>query len=184
MSIESRWTIGAMASKKASAPSPVSAPIASASARRGQRAGGDDDAVPVRRRQAGDLAALERDRADAPRTAASTAAREAVAVDRERAAGRHLVGVGAAHDRASPARASRDAARRRRWSRRRRSGTSSSRRARRAGSVRCAAVARSGRISCRTTGTPASAACQAASEPARPPPMTWMGRMGALLTKL
>ena len=31
------------------------------------------------------------------------------------------------------------------------------------------------RISCRMTGTPAWAICQAASEPARPPPMTWMG---------
>ena len=42
-------------------------------------------------------------------------------------------------------------------------------------SVLCAAVARSGRISCSTTGTPACASCQAASEPARPPPMMWMG---------
>src|SRR6202011_3041862 len=38
-------------------------------------------------------------------------------------------------------------------------------------SVRCASVMRSGRISCRTTLTPAFAACQAASEPARPPPI-------------
>src|SRR5208337_2113500 len=45
--------------------------------------------------------------------------------------------------------------------------------------VRWAGVPRTGRISCSTTGTPASAACHAASEPARPPPMTWMGRMAA-----
>ncbi len=44
-------------------------------------------------------------------------------------------------------------------------------------SVRCAKVATCGRISWRMTGTPASAACQAASDPARPPPMTWMGSM-------
>ena len=40
-------------------------------------------------------------------------------------------------------------------------------------SVRCASVIRNGRISCRTTRTPALATCQAASEPARPPPITW-----------
>src|SRR3984885_6468630 len=49
--------------------------------------------------------------------------------------------------------------------------------------VRCAAVARIGRISCRTTGTPEFAACHEASEPASPPPMMWIGRMGALVTK-
>src|SRR3954454_14218361 len=43
-------------------------------------------------------------------------------------------------------------------------------------SVWCASVWRTGRISCRTDGTPAEAICQAASLPARPPPMTWMGR--------
>src|SRR5580700_5699059 len=47
-----------------------------------------------------------------------------------------------------------------------------------------AAVVWNGRISCRTTGTPEFAACHAASEPARPPPMMWIGRMGALVTKL
>src|ERR1700722_18006122 len=50
--------------------------------------------------------------------------------------------------------------------------------------VGCAAVVRIGRISCRTTGTPEFAACHAASEPASPPPMMWIGRMGALVTKL
>lgn len=38
--------------------------------------------------------------------------------------------------------------------------------------VRWAKVATAGRISCRTTGTPARAICQAASEPARPAPTT------------
>ena len=42
MSIESRWTIGAMASKKASDSSPVSAADRLGQAGRGQRAGGDD----------------------------------------------------------------------------------------------------------------------------------------------
>src|SRR5271169_2325055 len=46
-------------------------------------------------------------------------------------------------------------------------------------SVRWASVPRTGRISCRTTGMPARATCQEASHPARPPPMTWMGRMRA-----
>src|SRR6204780_2424818 len=45
--------------------------------------------------------------------------------------------------------------------------------------VQCAAVVRIGRISCRTTGTPDFAACHAASEPARPPPMMWIGRIAA-----
>ena len=38
--------------------------------------------------------------------------------------------------------------------------------------VLCASVSRTGRISCRITGTPARASCQAASLPARPPPIT------------
>ncbi len=50
MSMLSRWTIGAMASKKASASSPVSARMASARAGEVEGAGGDDDAVPVFRR--------------------------------------------------------------------------------------------------------------------------------------
>src|SRR4051812_22088598 len=43
----------------------------------------------------------------------------------------------------------------------------------------CAGVPLTGRISWRTTSEPRSASCQAHSEPARPPPMTWMG-MGGL----
>ena len=42
-------------------------------------------------------------------------------------------------------------------------------------SVRCASVIRWGRISCSTTGMPALATCQAASEPARPAPTIWTG---------
>src|SRR4029077_5482719 len=50
--------------------------------------------------------------------------------------------------------------------------------------VRCAPLVGTDRISCRITGPPEFAACHAASEPARPPPMMWIGRMGALVTKL
>ena len=57
--------------------------------RRGEGAGRDDDAVPVRR-QAGDLAALDGDqRVRCERLA--DRGRKSVAVDRQRAAGRHLV---------------------------------------------------------------------------------------------
>ncbi len=41
--------------------------------------------------------------------------------------------------------------------------------------VLCAAVVRIGRISWRITGIPACASCQAASLPASPPPITWTG---------
>ena len=60
MSIESKWTIGAMASKKASASSPVKLADRGGKRRRGEGTGGDDDAVPFRRRQAGDLVADDR----------------------------------------------------------------------------------------------------------------------------
>src|SRR5471032_707207 len=43
-------------------------------------------------------------------------------------------------------------------------------------SVRCASVPRTGRISCSVTGTPAEASCHAASLPASPPPTIWTGR--------
>ena len=63
-------------------------------ARRSQRAGRNDDIVPVVGRQAGDLAALERDeRMGEDRSL--DGGRKAVAVDGERAAGGHLMGVGA-----------------------------------------------------------------------------------------
>ena len=61
MSIVSKWTIGAMASKKASASSPVSSRDRLGERRRGQRAGGDDRLVPVGRRQAGDFLAHDGD---------------------------------------------------------------------------------------------------------------------------
>ena len=80
---------------------------------------------------------------------------ETVAVDRQRAAGRQLVGVGRAHhQRVEPAHfgmQQADGVMRRC----RRSGTSWSRRVRRSCPVLCTAVARTGRISCSTTGTPA-----------------------------
>ena len=99
---------------------------------------------------------------------------KAVAVDRQRAAGRHLIGVGRAHDqRAEPAHLLVQQADR---------VVLLVVGAERIGadqfgepSVLCAAVDRSGRISCSTTGTPACASCQAASEPARPPPTIWTG---------
>ena len=99
---------------------------------------------------------------------------KALAVDGQRAARRHLMGVGGAHDqRAEPAQLLvQQADRVVSWSSERNEleQTSSAQ-----PSVLCGSVARSGRISCRTTGTPACANCQAASEPARPPPMTWTG---------
>ena len=103
MSIESRCTIGAMASKKASASSPVSLRDRLGERGRGEGAGGDDDAVPVRGRQA----ATSSRRISISGWACKRrgdGGREAVAIDRQRAAGRHLIGVGGAHDqRAEPA---------------------------------------------------------------------------------
>ncbi len=48
-------------------------------------------------------------------------------------------------------------------------------------SVWWASVPRVGRISCSTTGTPACAICQAASEPAMPPPTMWIGSVMGLI---
>ena len=171
MSIESRCTIGAIASKKASASSPVSARIASASAGEVSGPVAMIDAVPVVRRQAGDFAALDANQRLGGDRRLDRGGK-AVAVDRQRAAGRHLMRVGRAHDqRAERAHLAVDDADRVVFSasseRKELEQTSSARR-----SVRCASVPRSGRISCRTTGTPARAICQAASQPARPPPMT------------
>ena len=97
MSIVSKWTIGAMASKKASASAPVSSAIASASDGRGQRAGGDDRLVPFGGRQAGDLLALDGDQRMRFEPGGHGGGK-AVAVDGQRAAGRHLVGVARRHD--------------------------------------------------------------------------------------
>ena len=65
--------------------------------RRGERPGRDDDAVPVRGRQAGDLLAADLDQWMAGERRRH-GGRETVAIDRERAAGRHLVGIAGAHD--------------------------------------------------------------------------------------
>ena len=103
MSMESRCTIGAIASKNASAFSSVSCADRIRQRRRGEGAGGDDDIVPVRRRQAGDLAARDLDQGMLVQRLGH-GGREAVAVHRQRAAGGHLVGVGRSHDqRAEPA---------------------------------------------------------------------------------
>ena len=93
MSIESRWTIGAIASKKASESSPVSARIDSASVAEVSGPVATIDAVPVLRRQAGDLAALDPNQRLALDRRFDRG-RKAVAVDRQRAAGRHLMRVG------------------------------------------------------------------------------------------
>ena len=94
MSMLSRWTIGAIASKKARAPSPVSAAIASASFEPVSGPGGDD------RRMVGQgVDALADDRdvrmlLDRARDLGG----EGFAVDRQRRAGGDAVLVGGAHD--------------------------------------------------------------------------------------
>ena len=95
MSMQSRWTIGAIASKKASASAPVAAPIdpASAAAVSGPvatmvEAGGGEGVDPL----ADDLDIGMGGEPLGHRR------REAVAVDRQRRAGRHLVRVGRRHD--------------------------------------------------------------------------------------
>ena len=97
MSIVSKCTIGAIASKKASAVGPGFGPDRFGERRRRQRARGDDRLVPVGGRQARDFLATdgdERMRFEPRRHRRG----KAVAVHRERAAGRHLVGVAAGHD--------------------------------------------------------------------------------------
>jgi hypothetical protein len=98
MSIESRCTMGAMASKKARSASPVSPRTASASA-------GDVNGPVAMITLSQSLPAAGRRFPRAPRFTSGCAARsrrdgpgEAVAVDGERAAGRHLMGVGGRHD--------------------------------------------------------------------------------------
>ena len=69
---------------------------------RGERAGGDDDAVPFVRRH-GDFAARQRDERMGGERRRDRGGKS-VAIDRQRAAGRHLVGIGRAHhQRAEPA---------------------------------------------------------------------------------
>ena len=167
----SRCTIGAIASKNASAFSSGQFADGVRQRRGGERAGGDDGIVPVRRRKAGDFAALDLDQRMVLQCLGDGRG-EPVAVNGQRAAGGHLVGVGGAHDqRAQPAHLRMQQAN---------SVVRGVVGAKRVGadqfgqaSVWCASVMRSGRISCRMTRTPVLATCQAASEPARPPPMIW-----------
>ena len=99
---------------------------------------------------------------------------KAVAIDRERAAGRHLVGVAGRHDqRAGQPHFGVQHADGIALGIVGAEGIGADEFGKAVGLVRIGAAHR--RISCRMTGTPASATCQAASEPARPPPMTWMG---------
>ena len=65
--------------------------------RRGEGAGGDDHRGPFLRRQAGHFAALDGDERMGFESGGH-GAREAVAIDRERAAGRNLMGVALGHD--------------------------------------------------------------------------------------
>ena len=91
-----------MASKKASAASPVSLRSVVGERRRRQRAGGDDDVVPLGRRFENFLAADVDERLAFERR--GDGGGKAVTIDRERAARRQLVGVGGVqHQRAEPA---------------------------------------------------------------------------------
>ena len=94
MSMLSRWTIGAMASKKARASCAGLRGDRFGERRSGQRAGGDDRRVVGQRvdpfAHHGDVRML----LDRPRDLGG----ESLAVDRERRAGGHAVLVGAAHD--------------------------------------------------------------------------------------
>ena len=101
--MESRCTIGAMASKNASAFSPVSSRIASAS---GAEVRGPVATMTLPQSAGGRPAISSRSISISGWSCerAGDGGRKAVAVDRQRAAGRHLVGVGRAHDqRAQPA---------------------------------------------------------------------------------
>ena len=64
---------------------------------RGQRSGRDDDAVPILGRQARDFGAFHGDQRLGEHGGLD-GGRESVAIDRERAAGGHLIRVGRAHD--------------------------------------------------------------------------------------
>ena len=65
--------------------------------RRGQRTGRDDDVAPVRRRQAVDFGPMNFDQGMVVQRLGDGGGKS-VAVDRQRAAGGNLVGVGRAHD--------------------------------------------------------------------------------------
>ena len=96
MSMLSRWTIGAMASKKARASLPVTLAMALGQAGRGQRAGGDD------RRAGGgqgvDPLAHDSSMLGWASIARVTSAAKALAVDRQRRPGGDPVRVRRGHD--------------------------------------------------------------------------------------
>ncbi len=174
MSIELRWTIGAMASKNASSASPVSAPIAWARAGEvkgplammtlSQSPGGrpaiSSRTIVISGSVSSDCVTFcakpSRSTASAP--PAGTLCASAQAMMSEPIARISRCSTPTALPEASSERKLFEQ-------------TSSAQKF-----VLCASVARPGRISCSTTETPARAICQAASEPARPPPITCTGR--------
>ena len=133
---------------------------------RGEGAGRDDDVVPLRR-QRGDFLAADFDQR-MRRERLRDGRRKSVAIDRQRAARRHLIGRRRRASPASRAGAFPRAAGRRHCSCCRRSETNSSRPVRQARRSCAPRVVRAGRISCSTTGTPRAAICQAASRARKP----------------
>ena len=171
MSIESRWTIGAIASKKASASAPVAAPIDSASAIAVSgpvatmvEAGGGEGVDPL----AHELDIGMRGEPLGHRGG------EAVAVDRQRRAGRHPVRVGGGHDqRAQRAHLGVEQADRIVLGIVGAEAVRADQLGEAVGVMGRRRLAASRAFRERRTFTPASASCQAASDPARPPPMIW-----------
>ena len=92
----SKWTIGAIASKNASASSPVSERDPFGERGGGQRAGGDDNARPFGGRGRDQLAAHCDQRLS--RYRCGDRLRETVAIDRQRRAGGHPRGIGGGQD--------------------------------------------------------------------------------------
>ncbi len=169
MSIESRWTIGAMASKKASASSPVSVPIAAA---RAGEVRGPVATITLSQSAGGSPATSSR--RIAINGWASSAAVTACAKPSRSTAKAPPAGTwfaSAVRMISEPSRrisaCSRPTALCSRSSERNEFEQTSSASA----EVLWAAVVCLGRISCSTTGTPRAAICQAASAPASPPPM-------------
>ena len=159
-----------MASKNASASSPVSARIASASA--GEVSG--PVAMMTLSHSGGSAAisvAVDFDQRLGFERGGDRGGKT-VAIDGERAAGRQLVGIGGVHhQRAEPAHLGMQEADGAAL------GVIGAERVRtnqfgELSGLMHGGRAHRGRISCSTTGTPRRAICQAASEPARPPPMT------------
>ncbi len=142
-----------------------------AEGRGGERAGRDDDAVPILRRQAGDLAALERDQRMA-RNALGDLGGKAVAVHRQRAARRQLMRVARRHDqRAAAAHFLMQQPDRVGFPLVRAEGVGADQLGETAGLMRLG-HADGAHLVQDDRCTPASAICQAASDPASPPPMT------------